>query len=121
VELLDTGIVAKAEMLNSQNLQGGPVSAPGPENALLEKEHGGLVRNLKAVQSSFGSDMLCLAVSLKYLERIANNPKNKNYLEAAAPKTALVIRGLLKESQAGNLELLKPRSVCHTIARAIAG
>jgi hypothetical protein len=89
-------LVTKPEMLNKRDSKGRLVSA----NAPLEREHEGLVRSLKAVESSFGSDMLCLAVSLKYLERIAKNPRIKKYLEATCPETAVVIWGLLKDSHA---------------------
>jgi RepB plasmid partitioning protein/ParB-like nuclease domain len=93
-------LVTKPEMLNNRDLKGRLLPVHGPANALLEREHEGLVRGLKAVECSFGSDMLCLAVSLKYLERIAKNPKIKRYLEATCPETAVVIWGLLKDSHA---------------------
>jgi hypothetical protein len=93
-------LVTKPDMLNKRALKGRLVSAHGPANDLLEREHEGLVRGLKAVESSFGSDMLCLAVSLKYLERMAKNPKIEKYLEATCPETAVVIWGLLKDSHA---------------------
>jgi len=86
-------------------LEGRLVSARGTANALLEREHEGLVRGLKAVESSFGSDMLCLAVSLKYLERIAKNPKIKKYMEVTHPETAVVIWELLKDSHAAKSRL----------------
>jgi hypothetical protein len=44
--------------------------------------------------------MVCLALSLKCLERIANDPKIKKYPEATSPENAVVIRKLLKESHA---------------------
>jgi hypothetical protein len=93
-------LVTKPEMLNTRDLKGRLLSVHGPANTLLEREHEGLVRGLKAVECSFGSDMLCLAVSLKYLERIAKNPKIKRYFEATCPETAVVIWGLLKDSHA---------------------
>ena len=98
-------LVTKPEMLNNRDLEGRLVSARGTANALLEREHEGLVRGLKAVESSFGSDMLCLAVSLKYLERIAKNPKIKKYMEVTHPETAVVIWELLKDSHAAKSRL----------------
>jgi hypothetical protein len=98
-------LVTKPEMLNKRDLKGRLLSVHGPANALLAREHEGLVRGLNAVECSFGSDMLCLAVSLKYLERIAKNPKIKRYLEATCPETAVVIWGLLKDSHAAEFRI----------------
>jgi hypothetical protein len=56
----------------------------------LVREHQGLVRDLKTVEASFGSDMLMLAVSLKYLEKVMTNDRIKRYLERALPETLLV-------------------------------
>jgi hypothetical protein len=78
--------VTNPEMLNKRDLKGRLIPGHGPANTLLESEHDGLIRNIKAVESSFGSDMLCLAVSLKYLERIARNPGIRKYVEASSPK-----------------------------------
>jgi hypothetical protein len=99
-------LVTKPEMLTKRNLKGRIIYARGSANAPLEREHEGLVRGLKAVESSFGSDILCLAVSLKYLERVATSPKIKKVLEATCPETALVICGLLKDTHAGESKLL---------------
>ena len=68
--------------------------------SLLEREHEGLVRDLKGVEKSLGVEMLTLAVSLKYLERIMKNVKIKRYLERTCPETFVVLVGLLQETQA---------------------
>jgi RepB plasmid partitioning protein len=62
-------------------------------NSGLEKEHEGLVRDLKAVEKSFGIDMLTLAVSLKYL-RLLTNGKVRRYLEVTYPELLAVLSGL---------------------------
>jgi hypothetical protein len=61
-----------------------------------------LVRDLKTVEASFGSDMLTLAVSLKYLERLMKNVKVKQYLERTCPETLVVARELLQDADGAN-------------------
>jgi murein endopeptidase len=60
----------------------------------LAREHEGLVRNLKAIENSYGIDMLTLAVSLKYVERIVANPAVKEYLQQIHPETFTLLSGL---------------------------
>jgi RepB plasmid partitioning protein/ParB-like nuclease domain len=73
----------------------------GPARSLLEREHEGLVRDLKAVENSFGVDMLTLAVSLKYLERLMRNAKVNSYLETACSEIFVLLIGLLQETRTG--------------------
>jgi hypothetical protein len=70
-------------------------------HALLEREHEGLVRDLRAVEMSFGIDMLTLAVSVKYLERLLNNVKVKRYLEGTSPELFVILVGLTARSADG--------------------
>jgi hypothetical protein len=93
-------LVTKPEMLNSSDPKGAPCAHFGAPNVLLEREHEGLLRDLKAVEASFGSDMLTLAVSLKYLERIMKNAKVKKYLERSCPEVFSVLMELLQEIRA---------------------
>jgi RepB plasmid partitioning protein len=92
--------ITKPEMLS-----GDPKATPRAHDvathSLLESEHEGLVRDLKAVEKSFGVDMLTLAVTFKYLERIMGNLKVKRYLEQSFPETFVVLIGLLQETRAG--------------------
>jgi hypothetical protein len=91
-------LVTKSDMLASKDSKG----TNTVEHSQLEREHGDLVRDLKAVEKSFGIDMLTLAVSLKYLERIMRNSKARRYLERSCPETFLVLTGLLRESHSAN-------------------
>ena len=56
--------VTKSEML--VEAPRGTLASCAKANS-LEREHEGLVRNLKSIENSYGVDMLTLAVSLKYL------------------------------------------------------
>ena len=85
-------------MLNISDPKVTPPAHVVVPNSQLEREHEGLVRDLKAVQTSFGSDMLTLAVSLKYLERIMKNAKANKYLERTCPEISSVLLGLLQET-----------------------
>jgi hypothetical protein len=64
----------------------------------LVREHQGLVRDLKTVEESFGADMLMLAVSCKYLERLLRNAKVKKYLHRTSPEKLLVLEDFLSEA-----------------------
>src|SRR5271168_5105846 len=72
--------ITKPEMLSGTDLKATPRAHDLATHSLLEREHEGLVRDLKAVEKSFGVDMLTLAVTFKYLERIMGNLKVKKYL-----------------------------------------
>jgi hypothetical protein len=57
-----------------------------------------IVINLGAIENSYGTDMLALAVSRKYVERIMANAKVKLYLESACPETLTLLSGLLQHN-----------------------
>jgi hypothetical protein len=71
------------------------------DTANLESEQTGLVRDLKAIEKSYGTDMLTLAVSLKYVERIISNTNVRGYLEKACPETLTLLSGLLQDKSHG--------------------
>jgi hypothetical protein len=79
-------LVTKPEMLNKRDLKGRLLSVHGPANALLAREHEGLVLGLKAVECSFGSDMLCLAVSLNILSALRRILRSRDIWRRLAPK-----------------------------------
>jgi hypothetical protein len=62
----------------------------------LEREHEGLVRNLKSIENSYGMDMLTLAVSLKYLGRVLANTAVNSYLATKNPEALALLSGLSK-------------------------
>lgn len=65
--------------------------------ALLEKESVGLLRDLKAVEDSYGTDMLTLTVSYGYLERLLENAKVAKYLERNHVDTLQALRTLVAD------------------------
>ena len=49
--------------------------------AMLEEQNEFLLRDLKSVEESYGTDALTLTVSRGYLERLLSNPKIERYME----------------------------------------
>jgi hypothetical protein len=90
-------LITKAEMLTDSRPKRATARPDGDARSLV-REHQGLVRDLKTVEASFGSDMLMLAQSLKYLEKIMKNAKIKQYLERTLPETLLVAQELLHDA-----------------------
>jgi ParB-like chromosome segregation protein Spo0J len=71
--------------------------------ALLENESDGLLRDLKAVEDSYGADVLTLTVSCGYLERLLENSKVTKYLERNHLDTLRALRALLADFRSGEL------------------
>jgi ParB-like chromosome segregation protein Spo0J len=94
--------ITKSELLVSQEPKGNLRMHDGATPSALEKEHTGLVRGLKAIENSYGVDMLTLAVSIKYVERIMATASVKNYLEQTCPETLTLLLELLQESRQGD-------------------
>jgi hypothetical protein len=72
--------VTKPEMLEeppSAKLQATSEAA----RAMLEEQNEFLLRDLKSVEESYGTDALTLTVSRGYLERLMRNPKIERYME----------------------------------------
>lgn len=103
--------ITRPEMLVSPPAKAAMKPQDSGNRSLLEREHEGLVRDLKGVEKSLGVEMLTFAVSLKYLERIMKNVKVKRYLERTFPETFVVLVGLLQETRAGELGKLGSASM----------
>lgn len=73
--------VTKPEMLeeppSARKLQATSEAA----RAMLEEQNEFLLRDLKSVEESYGTDALTLTVSCGYLERLLSNPKIARYVE----------------------------------------
>jgi hypothetical protein len=93
--------ITKADLLISREPKGNVRMHDSAMTSALETEHTGLVRGLKAIENSYGVDMLTLAVSIKYVERILANANVKNYLEQTCPETLTLVLELLQESHQG--------------------
>jgi hypothetical protein len=48
--------------------------------SMLEEENEFLLRDLKSVEESYGTDVLTLTVACGYLDRLLKNPKIERYL-----------------------------------------
>jgi hypothetical protein len=73
--------VTKPEMLeghaaSSKKLQATSMAA----RSMLEEENDFLLRDLKSVEESYGTDVLTLTVTCGYLDRLLKNPKIDRYL-----------------------------------------
>jgi hypothetical protein len=51
----------------------------------MERETDALLRDLKRVETSYGTDVLALSVSCRYVGRILANEKVRNYIEGRFP------------------------------------
>ena len=65
--------------------------------ALLERENESLLADLKAVEDSYGTDMLALRISCGYLGKIFGNAKVARYLEKNHAETFKALQGILTE------------------------
>jgi hypothetical protein len=67
--------------------------------AMLEEESESLVRDLKAVETSYGTDMLTLTVFCGYAERLLNNGRIEKYLIKNHGAILATLRSLLDEAK----------------------
>jgi hypothetical protein len=88
--------VTKPEMLEeppSAKLQATSEAA----RAMLEEQNEFLLRDLKSVEESYGTDALTLTVSRGYIERLLSNPKIERYLERYHLDILQTLRKLLSD------------------------
>jgi len=91
--------VTKPEMLECH-----PVSAKSLEatstaaRAMLEGENESLLRDLKAVEESYGTDVLTLTVACGYLDRLLKNAKIERYLARNHADILEAIQAILSDS-----------------------
>jgi RepB plasmid partitioning protein len=64
---------------------------------MLEQETDFLLRDLKAVKDSYGTDILILTVSCGYIERLLENGRVERHLSKHHPDTLNALRSLLSE------------------------
>ena len=92
--------VTKSELLNvpvsSRRLQATSTAA----QSMLQEENESLLKDLKAVEESYGSDILTLTVSCGYINRLLQNPKIERYLTRHQPDTLQALQKLLSEVKA---------------------
>lgn len=89
--------VTKPEMLeeppSARKLQATSEAA----RAMLEEQNEFLLRDLKSVEESYGTDALTLTVSCGYLERLLSNPKIERYVERYHIDILQTLRRLLSD------------------------
>jgi ParB-like chromosome segregation protein Spo0J len=68
--------------------------------ALLEEETAGLLRDIKAVENSYGMDILNLVVSCRYATTLLKNGAVKKYLAKRHPEVLREMEQLLSEVEA---------------------
>ena len=73
--------VTKPEMLEEQPSSRQLEATSSAARSMLKEENDFLLRDLKSVEESYGTDVLTLTVSVGYLERLLGNPKIEKYLE----------------------------------------
>lgn len=67
--------------------------------AMLEEQNEFLLRDLKSVEESYGTDALTLTVSRGYLERLLSNPKIERYMERHHLDILQAIRKVLSDTK----------------------
>ena len=72
--------------------------------AMLEEQNEFLLRDLKSVEESYGTDALTLTVSRGYLERLLSNPKIERYMERHHLDILQTLRKLVPETKPVSLE-----------------
>lgn len=71
---------------------------------ILEEDTENLVRNLKAIEESYGTDILALSVCSSYAAEILENDRVARYLEKNHAGVLGTLRSLLKEANPRSAE-----------------
>ncbi len=101
--------VTKPEMLEDapslRKLQATSIAA----RSMLEEQNEFLLKDLRSVEESYGTDVLTLTVSFGYLERLLHNPLVERYLERHHLDILQTLRRLLSESRTATGETREER------------
>jgi hypothetical protein len=65
--------------------------------AMLEQETESLIRDMKAVENSYGMDVLTLSIACAYVERLIGNSRVEKHLVKHHSDIAAELRSLLSE------------------------
>lgn len=66
--------------------------------SMLEEENEFLLRDLKSVEESYGTDVLTLTVACGYLDRLLKNPKIERYLARHHVEILQTLQKLLSDN-----------------------
>ena len=72
---------------------------------MLKEENEFLLRDLKSVEESYGTDVLTLTVSMGYLERLLSNSKIERYLERYHLDILQTLQKLISDGKAASSPL----------------
>ncbi len=81
------------ELPSSRNIEAGSAGA----RALLEQENDSLLKDLKNIEASYGTDILTLSIVLGYIERLLGNVRIERHLMKYHSDVLLSLRALLSE------------------------
>jgi hypothetical protein len=91
-------MVTKPELLDGNGTSSKKFKATSDAaRSMLEGENEVLLRDLKSVEESYGTDVLTLTVSCGYIERLLSNPKIERYLERNHAEILQTMKKLLLE------------------------
>jgi hypothetical protein len=89
------------ELPSSRQLQATSSAA----RSMLREQNDFLLRDLKSVEESYGTDVLTLTVSFGYLERLLGNPRIERYLERNQLDILQTLQKLVSDSKTGSSEI----------------
>ena len=91
--------VTRPELLIDMPSKGKPTieATSRAAQAMLEQETDLLIRELKAVEESYGTDMLTLSIACGYVERLLSNSRVERHLDKHHPDLLSELRTLLAE------------------------
>jgi RepB plasmid partitioning protein len=91
--------VTKPEMLECHSVSSKSLEATSTAaRSMLEGENESLLRDLKAVEESYGTDVLTLTVACGYLDRLLKNPKIERYLARNHADILQTVQAILSDS-----------------------
>jgi hypothetical protein len=93
--------VTKPEMLESHAASSKKLQATSTAaRSMLEEENENILRDLKSVEESYGTDVLTLTVACSYLDRLLKNPKIERYMARNHADILETLQTLLSDSGA---------------------
>lgn len=96
-QLLLTG--TRTELLAAPERVRPPKGLAATQKAMLEQETDALLREYKAVDESYGTDVLLLSVSCGYIERLLANARVQRYLSKRYPDILQQLQQLVADVQ----------------------
>jgi hypothetical protein len=90
--------VTKAEMLIQPTRRPKVAATSSAAQEMLGRETEQLIRELKAIEDSYGMDVLTLTVCSGYLKRILSNPRVERHLVKAHPEVLGALKTVLSEA-----------------------